>query len=630
MHIVRVALMTSVGAAAPQVVDYFSTEQVNAGARVRVPYGKRSVEGIVLEQLTLASQKLALKRASFELKKVSSIIEAQPCVTPAQIQLASWIAHHWHCPLAPTLALATPVFTRNTPLPKTEYSDTTTTTPDNPLVHIDVGSGMDHIACIRSRIEASQGQTLILVPDLSMATWIQTQLSEYDPHLIHSTIGSKKLRTLWHAIAENSARIVIGTRIALFAPWRTLTHIVVEDPDNDSYGSDRTPRFWAPDVARHLGRIHGAHVTFLTHTITPAQEYAATHKLATIIEHSSPWPHMQPVVAQPLRTLQDTTLDAIDRALASNTSVLVYSARKAYTTRLECRLCGHTPRCPTCTLPFRYHRMNQRSEDWMLVCYHCGTFEQSSTTCSRCHRTTMAPAGFAGSQKLKKSLEDFLTRRDIANIPIHLIDSDMTRTQAQLSHAIQQSQKKSPGIVVATQLVLPFRHQLAVGCVVVADLDALTWSADFQSQEDAMIQLEKLASMQPETMVIQSRTQSAFLDTITQRAWPAWRTSELEARAALWWPPSVRLVRINCSASTSTSARSSCLIVHDRLTQSIRHMNIGKLARLSTAYPQVATLGGKHTWSIVLKSKLNENQLGQLLSYVPERAHIDIDPRKTV
>jgi hypothetical protein len=59
-------------------------------------------------------------------------------------------------------------------------------------------------------------------------------------------------------------------------------------------------------------------------------------------------------------------------------------------------------------------------------------------------------------------------------------------------------------------------------------------------------------------------------------------------------------------------------------------MNIGRLVRLGTVYAQPATLGKKHTWSIVLKSKLKEDQLGQLLSYVPERAHIDIDPRKTV
>jgi primosomal protein N' (replication factor Y) len=628
MHIVRVALTTSVGSAAPQVVDYFSTEAIDAGARVRVPYGKRAVEGIVLERLPLSSQKLALKRASFELKKISSIIEARPCITPHQLELASWIARHWHCPLAPVLALAIPVFTRSTPLPAPELP-LPQATPQTP-VHIEVGSKADHIAYIRTCIEKTEHQTLILVPDLSMASWLHQELADLDPLLMHSTSGAKTLRTLWHTISRGSARVVIATRMALLAPWAHLSCVIVEDPDNDAYASDRTPRLWAPDAARHLARIHGAQVTFITHTLTPAQEYASLHALATITEHPTPWPHIQPVMAQPLRTLQDTTLDAIDRALAEQQTVLVYSARKAYTTRLECRLCGHSPRCPTCTLPLRHHRINQRTEDWMLVCYHCGTFTQTSTMCSACNRTTMAPSGFAGSQKIKKTLEDFLARRDIANIRIHLIDGDLVRTNTQLAEAVAVAQQESPCIIVATQLILPLRHQLSVGCVVVADLDALTWSADFQSQEDAIIQLEKLASIRPATMIIQSRTQSTFLDTIVQRAWPQWRATEQETRAALWWPPSVRLVRINCSASTSASARSSCLIVHDRLTQAIRHLNIGRLVRMGTVYAQPATLGKKHTWSIVLKSKLKEDQLGQLLSYVPERAHIDIDPRKTV
>lgn len=628
MHIVRVALTTSVGSAAPQVVDYFSGEVIDAGARVRVPYGKRAIEGIVLERLPLSSQKLALKRASFELKKISSVIEARPCITPHQLELASWIARHWHSPLAPALALAIPVFTRSTPLPASELPPSQVT-PQAP-VHIEVGSKANHIAYIRACIEKSEHQTLILVPDLSMATWLHQELADIDLLLMHSTSGAKTLRTLWHSIARGSVRVVIATRMALLAPWAHLSCVIVEDPDNDAYASDRTPRLWAPDAARHLARIHGAQVTFLTHTITPAQEYASLHTLATITEHTTPWPRIQPVIAQPLRTLQDTTLDAIDRALAEQQTVLVYSARKAYTTRLECRLCGHSPRCPTCTLPLRHHRINQRTEDWMLVCYHCGTFTQTSTTCAACNRTTMAPAGFAGSQKVKKTLEDFLMRRDIANARIHLIDGDLVRTQGQLTDAVALAQNESPCIIVATQIILPLRHRLSVGCVVVPDLDALTWSADFQSQEDAIIQLEKLASLHPETMIIQSRAQSTFLDTITQRAWPQWRTTELETRAALWWPPSVRLVRINCSASTSASARSSCLIVHDRLTQAIRHMNIGRLVRLGTVYAQPATLGKKHTWSIVLKSKLKEDQLGQLLSYVPERAHIDIDPRKTV
>ena len=222
---------------------------------------------------------------------------------------------------------------------------------------------------IKEIMNSSTGQLFILTPDRTVAESMAKKI-EPETHVIHSGLSSKQQKNIYRGILDGSIKLLVGTRIGLFLPWKSLEHIIVEDPLNEIYKSDMAPRYNAPDVARQVAALHQAAITWLTPALSTVQYHLSESK-AIIVDQQKPyWPAITLSTTQEEQEAGDRTLfgraarDVLLDAYEQRTPLLIYSARRGYATVARCARCRASVLCTTCDIPLRWHRT---SED-MLVC----------------------------------------------------------------------------------------------------------------------------------------------------------------------------------------------------------------------------------------------------------------------
>jgi primosomal protein N' (replication factor Y) len=143
---------------------------------------------------------------------------------------------------------------------------------------------------LKERIAGTQGQLLIIVPEISLAEYLHEQFGDGQSVLVHSDMSAKKVCEAHRRVLTGDARIVFGTRIALFLPFPNLEQIIVEDPLHEAYKSDMTPRYNAPDVARMVAETYRASLTYLSPALSTANTHAISAKVLEFTDHKPYWP----------------------------------------------------------------------------------------------------------------------------------------------------------------------------------------------------------------------------------------------------------------------------------------------------------------------------------------------------
>lgn len=629
MYVVRVVPLTPLPTSAPQVLDYFWTTALEPGALVSVMLGRRSVRAVVLECADVARAKMALRDASFQLKKLSAVLCQIPQLTPQQIALAHWLAAQYATGLATALHAVAPAFlgTRGNLLPNGS--------PDEPLSvavvpRLLITQPDAALAQMRAVLRERTGQVAVVVPEQQMADALAALLGDaYAVTVVHSGKTTRMLRTAHAGVIEDTRRIVVGTRSALHLPWQSLEHIILEDPMHEAYKSDAAPRLNAADEARQLATLHGAALTYLSPCQSITHRYLASHGALTVRDLKPHWPHIILTTTSNevldgnrsllSRAAQDALWDAYQRAAPT----LIYSARKAYRSLAACTTCRASVRCDTCDIPLRYHRT---SED-MLVCYHCAAYRQVPRRCPACTRGVIAPAGLVGSQKIAEAVRRFFDAAGVPALDVPVLDADLATDAAHRADVWRQFDAAPWPVVVASQMALAQRYERTLDTVVIPQADALISAADFRTEERLVRQLEMLADFGPARMVIQTWEPSPLWDAAAHRAWDAWAVDELSARKTLRWPPFCRILKLAYRHRDRGAATRAAAAAADKLTRAIKLERLTATELFGPTPALVEHAAGWWTHHIIIKTNLAGAALSRITRYVPHGWAIDADPR---
>jgi primosomal protein N' (replication factor Y) len=401
-------------------------------------------------------------------------------------------------------------------------------------------------------------QALVLVPEIGLTPQLLARFRArlgVPVHASHSGLSDGERARVWTAAWRGEARVVVGTRSAVFTPLPEAGLIVVDEEHDTSYKQQDGIRYHARDFA--LVRGKALDVAVVLGSATPsleslhnANEGRYRHLRLTRRAGAARAPQVRVVDVRkrPLQAgLSPQALEAIRGALDARGQVLVFKNRRGYAPVLLCHDCGWSAQCRRCSTPEHGRPMTVHAAGRRLQCHHCGARQVRPDACPDCASLALQPQG-VGTERL----EELLAER-FAHLPVLRIDSASTRRKDALEQALSRL-GDAPGILVGTQM-LAKGHDLAnLTLVCVVGVDEGLFSADFRAREklaQLLIQVAGRAGRAAragEVLLQTHHPDHPMLQTLIAGGYHAFAEAELAERAAADLPPFTHLALLRAEA----------------------------------------------------------------------------------
>jgi primosomal protein N' (replication factor Y) (superfamily II helicase) len=366
------------------------------------------------------------------------------------------------------------------------------------LLHGVTGSGKTevYLAAVEKALE--RGRTaLILVPEIALTLWMgRLARARFGPGVavLHSGLPDVERAREWWRARRGEARIVVGTRSAVFAPVENLGLIIVDEEQESSYKQEETPRYNGRDTAIMRAKFEGG--VALLGSATPSLEsyhHARSGKYRLLELHTR-------VENRPLASVEivdlredfrethhaapvsDALRGAIARRLEEGTQGMVLINRRGYSWFLLCRSCGATVQCQNCSISLTYHRRRER-----LMCHYCGYSIRPPKECLKCHGEYLYFVG-DGAERVEEYL-----REQFGSARIARLDRDTVRTKREYQQVLGAFAKGELDILVGTQMVAKGHDFERVTLVGVVAADLALGRPDFRAAERAFQLLTQVA-----------------------------------------------------------------------------------------------------------------------------------------
>ncbi len=419
------------------------------------------------------------------------------------------------------------------------------------------GSGKTEVYLHAAAATLARGQQLlILVPEIALTPQLIGRFEQRfgsAPTVFHSALTDNERLASWRRCLLGQARIVLGTRSAVFAPLPALGLIVIDEEHDASFKQQQGGfRYSARDLA--LVRAQKLGIPIVLGSATPSLESlqnAASERYQTLELPRRAGNALPPVLklvdlrGQNLHNrLAGQTVEAIDRHLKNDGQVLVYLNRRGYAPTLVCTACGWIAPCTQCDARLTIHRQDDR-----LRCHHCGAERPLLHQCPQCGYA-VKPVG-QGTERVEETLAEMFP-----DAPLVRLDRDIVRNQEDLTKAYAQLRSGHARLLVGTQMVTKGHDFPMVTLVVVLNADQGLFSIDYRAAErlaQALIQVAGRAgrgSRPGEVLIQTEHPEHPMLQKLLAEGYDGFAAVALEERRAARWPPFLRLAALRASATT--------------------------------------------------------------------------------
>jgi primosomal protein N' (replication factor Y) len=364
------------------------------------------------------------------------------------------------------------------------------------LLHGITGSGKTEVYLRLITLLLLQGrQTLVLVPEISLTPQLEQIFRSRFPTTLlvclHSRLSDSERLKGWLQAQKGEAKIVLGTRLAVFAPLPKLGMIIVDEEQDGSFKQQDGLRYSARDVS--IFRAKQENVPVILGSATPSLEsyYHATNGRYRMLRLSSravkkavlPAVHCIDIrSAKCIDGLSQPLITALEKGLAQDQQSLVFLNRRGYAPVLLCKSCSWTAKCHRCTSRLVVHLREKQ-----LRCHHCGHQERFPSSCPECGNQDIVPFG-QGTQRV----EALLAER-FPNARILRIDRDSTRLKDGWEKMLKDIYERRVDILVGTQILAKGHDFPNLSLVGILNSDAALFSTDFRAAERLFAQLMQVA-----------------------------------------------------------------------------------------------------------------------------------------
>jgi primosomal protein N' (replication factor Y) len=423
------------------------------------------------------------------------------------------------------------------------------------LLHGVTGSGKTavYLAAMQSVLESGDSAVL-LVPEIGLTPAAAANLHQVfgdEVAILHSALTADERAEQWHRIRRGEARIVVGTRSAVFAPVSRLALIVVDEEHDSSYKQEETPRYHGRDVAVMRGKLSGAAVVLAS--ATPSIEsyhnaQSGKYKLIELRERVErrPLPEVE-IVDMRLefqksghdRIFSQALIEQVQERLERGEQAMVLLNRRGYSTVVLCRACGETLQCKNCSISLTFHKAGYRME-----CHYCGYRQAVPKRCPACESEHIFFLG-AGSEKVEEQLHAAFPQARIGRL-----DRDTVKSRHDFERALNQFHAGEINLLVGTQMIAKGHDVHGVTLVGVVGADFALGFPDFRAAERTFQLLTQVAGRAgrgetPGKVILQTFFQDHYaIQFAQQHDYQGFYEKEVRYRRWMHYPPFSALANI--------------------------------------------------------------------------------------
>ena len=587
------------------LLTYVTELSASVGQLVRVPFGNREVLGVVWGVQSTAPQTLS----THTLRQVIAVLEAVAPLSAHWLQLVQFTAQYYQrslgevamAALPPQLRDLTPVQLARRFKKQVTPPETLATALQSPwplseqqaevlsqmaeasgpfLLHGATGSGKTEVylqAVARCLAEDPNAQALMMVPEINLTPQLEARVKARfgDAGVVsmHSGMtGPQRLKS-WLAAHQGSARIVLGTRMSIFASMPHLKWIVVDEEHDASYKQQEGARYSARDLAIYRARLEGAKVILGSatpsleswHHSRPAAEggrYVRLPMPARIGAGQLPFVRRVDMNHQPRKTVLSAHLmAAIQERVAKGEQSMLLLNRRGYAPVLHCADCGWKSECSHCSAFRVFHKI-----DRTLRCHHCGFTERVPRACPACGNADIAPVG-RGTEQLEEHLAELLVdvkRPNGEPVKVMRIDADSTKLKGSLEAQLAGVHSGEVDVLVGTQMIAKGHDFRRITLVAAINPDGALFSSDFRAPERLFALLMQAGgragrdaeqSASSEMWVQTFHPSHPLFEALKKHDYPAFAEQQLKERLEAGLPPSTFQALIRSDAREQSVAQ---------------------------------------------------------------------------
>ena len=366
---------------------------------------------------------------------------------------------------------------------------------DTYLLYGVTGSGKTEVymSIIENAINLGK-EAIMLVPEISLTPQIVGKFVSRFGNIIsvlHSKLNDAERYDEYRKITSGESKIVIGTRSAIFVPFKNIGVIIIDEEHTGSYKQENHPRYNAKDIARWRSNYHKC--PFVMGSATPSLESFAragnkVYKLLTLTSRVGTryLPKidiidMKEEVKKNNFILSNTLKTKISEKLNKKEQIILLLNRRGYSSMISCKECGHVEKCPKCDISYTYHKTSNN-----LKCHYCSSSIPLGSKCSKCGSNNIRDYGL-GTEKLEEELNKLYNARIVR------MDVDTTSKKGQQQKIIDDFGNYKYDILIGTQMIAKGLDFPLVTLVGVINADTTLTSPDFRASENTFQLLSQVS-----------------------------------------------------------------------------------------------------------------------------------------
>lgn len=498
--------------------------------------------------------------------------------------------------------------------------------PAGALLYGITGSGKTAVFIKLISYVLSIGKTaLMLVPEISLTPQMVTKFKKLFGDkiaLLHSSLSLGQRMDEFKRINKGEAKIVIGTRSAIFAPLTNIGIIIMDEEGEPSYKSDSSPRYHARDVA--IQRCGYNNCVLLMASATPSLEsyyfaqkkrfhlFELKHRFSDVSLPDVEIIDMQEEVANGNDSLLSRKLaDAIQKTLDKKEQVILLLNRRGYTTYISCASCRSPVVCPNCNIPLTYHKKNNR-----FMCHYCGYTMDNKNVCPNCGSDKLRATG-VGTQRVEDEISRLFPMARVLRM-----DADTTSSRYSYEENFKAFEEHEYDIMLGTQMIAKGLNFPDVTLVGVISLDKVLFTGDYKSYERTFSLLTQVVGRSGRGC----KSGSAYIQTFVpehyvlnlaaEQNYDEFYNEEIALRQSLIYPPFCDICVLGFSGPMESKVIGATKFVISVIADYLKNNKI--TFPLRTIGPSPCTLemiNNKYRYRIILKTR-NSHDFRNMIKYV--------------